>query len=46
MPNLFGGHKVYADHVEPADLEAYLEHIRQRARQYFEQDLRGAFYVE
>ena len=32
VPDTFGGHIIYFDHVDLADLEIYLERIRQSAR--------------
>ena len=37
---------MFFDHVDPADPEAYLERIRQSARQRLEQDLWEMLYVE
>ena len=46
VPNVFGGYIVYIDHVESANPEVYFEHIRLRARQFLNQDLWGALYIE
>ena len=32
VDDAFGGHVLYSDWVEPADLEVYLENIRHSAR--------------
>ena len=37
---------VYVDHVDLADLETYLEHIRKRPHHYLEQELWGALYID
>ena len=46
VPDTFSGHIVYFDYIDPADLEIYLERIRQSARQHLERDLWEALYVE
>ena len=46
VPDTFGDHVVYVNHVDPADPKVYLERIRQSARQRLEQDLWEMLYVE
>ena len=46
VPDIFGGHPVYYDHIDLADPEIYFERIRQSARQHLECDLWEALYVE
>ena len=46
VPDTFGSHVVFFDHVDLADPEAYLERIRQSVRQRLEHDLWEMLYVE
>ena len=42
VPDRYGGHMIYEDRAEPADLELYHQHIRQRAVEVVELDLLAA----
>ena len=44
VQNPLSGYIVYTDQVNLRDPETYLEHIRQIARRYLEQELWGALY--
>ena len=46
VDDTFGGHVVFSDRVEPADLEVYLENIRHSAQQQLEQDIWASLYVD
>ena len=46
VPDTFGGHSIYFDHVAPENPEVYLEHIRQSVHQHLDRDLWEALYVE
>ena len=45
IPDAFGGHLVYPDHVEPVNMPLYHRRIRERAMTYLEDELWRAIHV-
>ena len=46
VDDTFGGHIVYADHVEPADLVFFQHCVRLTALQYLEEDAWRLMYID
>ena len=45
IPDAFGGHLVFPDHVEPVNMPLYHWRIRERAMTYLEDELWRAIHV-
>ena len=45
IPDAFGGHLVFPDHVEPVNMPLYHRRIRERAMTYLEDELWRAIHV-